>query len=125
MQRLAGRRPAGGCLEFFTKSWSLELGALLKPHGKGYSLMATRTLTLYSTLGCHLCEEALAIISPLLQPLDLELLECDIADSDELVSRYGVRIPVVQLQGACRDLGWPFTGADVAVYVADSTSAAH
>lgn len=80
--------------------------------------MATRKLMLYGTLGCHLCEEALAIIYPLLRPHDLELLECDIADSDELVSSYGVRIPVVQLEGASRDLGWPFTAADVTAYVA-------
>jgi hypothetical protein len=87
--------------------------------------MATRTLTLYSTLGCHLCEEALAIIYPLLQPLGLELMERDIAASDELVASYGVRIPVVQLEGARRDLGWPFTAADLVAYVADSASATH
>ncbi len=84
--------------------------------------MATRSLTLYGTLGCHLCEDALAIIHPLLHTLDLALVERDIASSDELVARYGVRIPVVQLENSPRDLSWPFDAEDVKAYVAASSS---
>lgn len=87
--------------------------------------MVARRLTLYSTLGCHLCEEALAIVRPLLQAFDLELLECDIADSEALLAAYGVRIPVVKLEGATGDLGWPFTTAELTAYLENPASDAH
>lgn len=67
-----------------------------------------QTLLLYTTLGCHLCEEAKALITPLLQPFDLCLQEVDIADSDVLLQRYGVRIPVAVIAANRAELGWPF-----------------
>lgn len=65
-------------------------------------------LILYTTLGCHLCEQAREIInhSNYLKDIELELTE--IADSDELMKRYGIRIPVVRLDGENEEIGWPF-----------------
>ncbi|GHC31447.1 glutaredoxin family protein [Aidingimonas halophila] len=51
-------------------------------------------LTLYTTLGCHLCERLEAEFARLSDdPVTLERV--DIADDDELLARYGERIPVL------------------------------
>jgi len=65
-------------------------------------------LTLYSTLGCHLCELAEQVLTRALNPNSYQLEKCDIADSDQLIELYGVRIPVVKCDGIEGDLGWPF-----------------
>ncbi len=67
-------------------------------------------LILYSTLGCHLCEQALDLITPLLSEggEDCEIKEVDISGSDELVDRYGLRIPVVVRTDNNSEMGWPF-----------------
>ncbi|WP_082030193.1 glutaredoxin family protein [Vibrio renipiscarius] len=59
-------------------------------------------ITLYSTEGCHLCEMAFALT----QQLQVEVAVVDIAFDDELFSRYGVTIPVLNYQG--NELNWPF-----------------
>ncbi|WP_416885956.1 glutaredoxin family protein [Marinospirillum sp.] len=61
---------------------------------------------LYTTLGCHLCEQAQALLQPwLAQGVQVELV--DIIEDEQLVKSYGVRIPVLATaQGA--ELGWPF-----------------
>ena len=61
-----------------------------------------RSLTLYTTSGCHLCEHAEHILEAGGHPFDA----VDIADDLDLMERYGVRIPVVK-DGAGRELGWP------------------
>ena len=66
-----------------------------------------KTFILYGTLGCHLCEQAAALITPL-SAKDWLLEEVDISDSDALLSRYGTRIPVLARQMDGAELGWPF-----------------
>ncbi len=56
-------------------------------------------LTMYSREGCHLCEEARAVIESLEGPLAVELDEVDIESSDELMLGYLERIPVVEHGG--------------------------
>lgn len=63
----------------------------------------TATLTLYTTPGCHLCEQAEEILVSIPVAFD----PIDIAEDTELIRRYGVRIPVVA-DGQGRELGWPF-----------------
>jgi glutaredoxin len=65
-------------------------------------------LVLYTTEGCHLCEDAHELLLSVAdrQPLQLQLQE--IGDDDELVARYGIRIPVVLFPDGS-ELGWPFT----------------
>ncbi len=67
-----------------------------------------QTIYLYSTAGCHLCELARDIVIPLLDANLVQLEEIDIANSDELIERYGVRIPVLKSQFHDNELGWPF-----------------
>ena len=66
-----------------------------------------KTLILYSTVGCHLCEQALEVMGPLVAG-NYQINEVDISESDELMERYGIRIPVVARQDNGRELGWPF-----------------
>lgn len=76
-----------------------------------------RKLILYTSLGCHLCEQALTVITPLLGRFDLTLQQQEIADSDDLMDRYAVRIPVVRLESAQQDLGWPFDAQEFVRYM--------
>ncbi|WP_261817371.1 glutaredoxin family protein [Vibrio gallicus] len=59
-------------------------------------------IQLFSTQGCHLCEQALEMFMQIGQQVTV----VDIAFDDELFSRYGVTIPVVEHNGA--ELNWPF-----------------
>ena len=72
-----------------------------------------RVVILYTTLGCHLCEEAKALISPLLINTHWQLQEVDIADDDDLMARYGIRIPVLSVPSV-GELDWPFTIDEIA-----------
>jgi len=63
-------------------------------------------LTLYTTLGCHLCEQAKPHIFAALLHTDFILEEIDIANDEALVEKYGLLIPVLACQG--RELNWPF-----------------
>lgn len=63
---------------------------------------------LYTTSGCHLCEQAAELLSQLHQERALTVEMIDIADDDNLIDRYGVRIPVVRASDKDEELGWPF-----------------
>jgi glutaredoxin len=59
-----------------------------------------RRLVLYSRPGCHLCDEARALLAGLLaEAPDVALEEVDIDSDDELLRRYLERIPVIELDG--------------------------
>ena len=64
-------------------------------------------LILYSTVGCHLCEHAKAVMANCLEE-GTTLTEVDIADDDALMEAYGIRIPVVKHERSGREIGWPF-----------------
>ncbi|MDI5933952.1 glutaredoxin family protein [Halomonas kalidii] len=51
-------------------------------------------LRLYTTLGCHLCEQLKALLAILVTEA-YHLEEVEISEDDALVERYGVRIPVL------------------------------
>lgn len=67
-----------------------------------------KRILLYTTLGCHLCEQALSLLEALPEQASFELELVDIADDDGLVERYGIRIPVIQRVDNGQELGWPF-----------------
>ena len=73
---------------------------------------------LYSTLGCHLCEQAKTLLWPQLARYQCRLLEKDIADDDALIERYGTRIPVLVVSDLSDELGWPFSEVDVGNFLA-------
>ncbi len=64
-------------------------------------------VTLYTTSGCHLCEQAKSLFWPCAQTLGLQLSEVDISTSEEMVERYGIRIPVLACHTGA-EIGWPF-----------------
>ncbi|MFQ3786843.1 glutaredoxin family protein [Halomonas sp. A29] len=53
-----------------------------------------RHLTLYTTLGCHLCERLEALLARLHRG-EYRLDRVEISEDETLVERYGVRIPVL------------------------------
>jgi glutaredoxin len=59
--------------------------------------MSTPTLTLYSRPGCHLCDDARAVLERVRVRTTFSLREIDITSDDELHKRYVERIPVVTL----------------------------
>ncbi len=62
-------------------------------------------LTLYSTQDCHLCEQAADLLKQVTEKIDLEYI--DIARSESLVEKYGIRIPVIKNESG-KELNWPF-----------------
>ena len=61
-------------------------------------------ITLFSTEGCHLCQMALSLTEQLNVADQVDIV--DIAFDDDLFSRYGVTIPVLNYKGD--ELNWPF-----------------
>jgi glutaredoxin len=57
------------------------------------------TVVLYTRVGCHLCEEAERTLrrEQAATPFELELVDVD--RDPRLVRRYGVRVPVVAVDG--------------------------
>jgi glutaredoxin len=65
------------------------------PEDERLAASGPRAITLYTRPGCHLCEEAKALIEPMLGELGATLREVNIDDDAELSRRYGTDIPVV------------------------------
>jgi glutaredoxin len=72
-----------------------------------------KRLILYSTLGCHLCEQARALMWPSLAAAGYELEEVDISESEQLMTRYQLNIPVAKNLDTGQELFWPFNGFQV------------
>lgn len=78
-----------------------------------------QTLLLYTTVGCHLCEQAEAVLRGVAADASAPTwTPVEISDDPALVTAYGLRIPVVRLQGQDEDLGWPFDEVAVRAYLA-------
>jgi glutaredoxin len=56
-------------------------------------------VTLYGKPGCHLCDEARAVVERVRAEHPFELVEVDVTLDPVLHRRYGERIPVVALDG--------------------------
>ncbi len=56
-------------------------------------------VTLYSRPGCHLCDDARAMLERARAQRSFELEEIDIESDDALLRRYLERIPVISLDG--------------------------
>ena len=73
-------------------------------------------LILYERDGCHLCEEARVLLDGM---LGLDRYErVDIEADDDLVVRYGFRIPVIAVDGADR-LEAPINAPDLRALIAE------
>jgi hypothetical protein len=85
-----------------------------------------KELLLYTTSGCHLCEQAQEILRPVLinvcamKGLSLDsirLCPVEISEDAALVERYGVRIPVIQFSDDVDELDWPFDAESAFVFL--------
>ncbi|WP_442596155.1 glutaredoxin family protein [Neobacillus sp. D3-1R] len=55
------------------------------------------TLTFYTRNKCPLCDKAKAVIEEIKLEMDFIYIERDIDESDELTEKYGLMIPVVEI----------------------------
>lgn len=76
-------------------------------------------LILYSTSGCHLCDQAKSLIDLYKSSNNsgLTLTVLDIADDDNLFEQYSIRIPVVKFETIEQELSWPFGIEELALYI--------
>jgi glutaredoxin len=58
-----------------------------------------RQVVLYSRPGCHLCDAAREVVLAVRQRHPFAFEEVDIEGSDDLVRDYGIRVPVVAVDG--------------------------
>lgn len=58
-----------------------------------------KQVVVYTRAGCHLCDEAMAILRGLRSEVSFELSEVDIEQDDVLLKLYPWRIPVVTVDG--------------------------
>lgn len=71
---------------------------------------------LYSTLGCHLCEQALDVINQVIDKKStVEII--DISEDAELMENYGIRIPVIKNNRTQNELGWPFSESELTLWM--------
>ncbi|WP_281561327.1 glutaredoxin family protein [Thalassomonas sp. RHCl1] len=71
----------------------------------------SQAFILYSSEGCHLCEQALELCYGQLDPGKIKVV--DIVDDDDLVALYGVHIPVLERLTDGQKLFWPFTAQQI------------
>lgn len=71
------------------------------------------SLMLYSTAGCHLCELAEQQLREAQTQVSLQWRWTEIVDSEDLMARYAVRIPVVAESVSGAEIGWPFDQSEL------------
>ena len=71
-----------------------------------------KSLTLYSTGACHLCERAQQLLASMPELRSVTVDVVDIADDEFLLARYGESIPVLAVASGAQ-LGWPFNADDI------------
>lgn len=74
-----------------------------------------QALTLYSTWGCHLCEQAEQLL--LQAGLKGQFQVTDIVDDEQAFARYRLMIPV--LRRGDDELCWPFDAGQLATWLKD------
>jgi glutaredoxin len=62
-------------------------------------MRAMASVVLYSRPGCHLCDDARAVIERVRARMPFAFEEVDISGDDALELEYGIRIPVVLVDG--------------------------
>ena len=77
----------------------------------------TPRVVLYERAECHLCEETRVLLDEMIGPDRYERVDID--TSDDLVVRYGFRVPVITVDGVDR-LEAPITGPDLRALLRDA-----
>ena len=75
---------------------------------------STLNVTLFSAPGCHLCEEAKAILAQCAASRPMSVTEVNIRSSTELERELGLRIPVARFPNET-ELNWPFSARDIEI----------
>ena len=77
-----------------------------------------KKFNLYTSEGCHLCEDALVLCETVIDAQDIAKI--DIIDQEKvshetlsLVELYGVHIPVLEALNSNEKLFWPFTAQQI------------
>ena len=78
------------------------------------------SFVLLGTEGCHLCDDAAAVIVAAVQGAQIDIYQEDIADSASAVEIYGTRIPVLKNEVTGAELDWPFGPDDVQRFIRES-----
>lgn len=68
-----------------------------------WSESVTARITLYAKPGCHLCDDARAVIERVCADLGTSFEEVDITGSVELMAAHGEQIPVTLVDGRQHD----------------------
>ena len=66
-------------------------------------MTGTPRVTLYTRPGCHLCDDARAVVAAVCADLGESFTEVDIDGDPELTRRYGEEIPVTLVDGVQHD----------------------
>ena len=61
---------------------------------------AQRLVVLYTRPGCHLCDDARAVLLEARARTPFDLREIDIGSSESLLCEYGLRVPVIVVDGS-------------------------
>ena len=61
------------------------------------------TVTIYSRLGCHLCDDAENVLESLREELNFEIEVIDIDIDPELIKLYSDQVPVIHIDGIHHD----------------------
>ena len=71
-----------------------------------------KSLILYSTSACQLCERAQSLLASMPELRFVEVDVVDIAEDATLLARYGTSIPVLVIASGA-ELAWPFNADDI------------
>ncbi len=73
----------------------------------------TAVFNLYSSDGCHLCEQALALCLKVTAAESINVIDIVDDESQQLVKLYGVHIPVLERLSDNEKLFWPFSAQQI------------
>jgi glutaredoxin len=94
----------GAMMACFVAGWALLRGRRTLPAAIGSDIPAVGRVVLYTKHGCHLCDEAKAVLQRYSRFLPA-VIEIDIESDPQLVEEFGTCVPVVEIDGRVRFRG--------------------
>jgi glutaredoxin len=73
--------------------------------GRSAPAAPTREVVLYTRQGCHLCEDAWALLERTRRRYGFTLRQVDVDTDPDLAARHGLEVPVVAIDGRVRFRG--------------------
>lgn len=78
-------------------------------------------IVLYTTAGCHLCEQALVLLNEASETNRIIIELVEIGDDNNLIDEFGIHIPVVEFPDKQR-LYWPFNLSELNQKIQEQSS---